>query len=125
MQSSYMIKLYGINNCNTVKKARLWLTHHHIDFEFIDFKKLPPQKEDIQFWLKNIPREILINRKGTTWRKLSENEQSKVLLSDEEAITVMLSYPSIIKRPILIFEQNVIIGFDENQYQTLFTTSIN
>lgn len=116
-----MIHLYGISNCNTVKKARTWFTEHHIDTEFHDFKKQPPTEENIRFWLTQIPKEILINRKGTTWRKLDAQQQQNILASNDYVITMMLQQPSIIKRPVVIFDQKVIAGFDENNYQTLFS----
>ncbi|MDF7675930.1 Spx/MgsR family RNA polymerase-binding regulatory protein [Neisseriaceae bacterium ESL0693] len=116
-----MIKLYGIANCNTVKKARLWLKAQGIDAEFIDFKKIPPTKQDIQFWLTHLPKETLINRKGTTWRKLTQTEQQQAFMSDEEAIEIMLTHPSIIKRPVLIVDDTVTAGFNEQHYADLFT----
>ncbi|PIT51343.1 Spx/MgsR family RNA polymerase-binding regulatory protein [Snodgrassella alvi] len=110
------IRIYGIGQCSTVKKARQWLAEQHISAEFIDFKKTPPVTTDIQFWLTQIPKEILINRKGTTWRKLSTNEQQNALSSNEAAINLMINQPSVIKRPVLVNNQRVLVGFDAQQY---------
>ncbi|NUE66898.1 MULTISPECIES: Spx/MgsR family RNA polymerase-binding regulatory protein [Snodgrassella] len=110
------IRIYGISQCNTVKKARQWLAEQHINAEFIDFKKIPPTVADIQFWLTQIPKETLINRKGTTWRKLSTSEQQNALSSDEAAINLMINQPSVIKRPVLVNNQRVLVGFDAQQY---------
>lgn len=114
------IQIYGISQCNTVKKARRWLAEHHINAEFIDFKKIPPTITDIQFWLTQIPKEILINRKGTTWRKLSTSEQTIALSNDEEAIRLMINQPSVIKRPVLVKNQFILVGFDPQRYTDFF-----
>lgn len=114
------IKIYGISQCNTVKKARQWLEENHIIAEFIDFKKQPPTQNDIEFWLSQIAKELLINRRGTTWRKLSSEEQQAALVSDQTAIELMQAYPSIIKRPVLIHNNIVTIGFDPQRYTEIF-----
>lgn len=114
------IKIYGISQCNTVKKARQWLDENHIVAEFIDFKKQPPTQNDIEFWLTQIPKEVLINRRGTTWRKLSSEEQQAALVSDQRAIDLMLAQPSIIKRPVLIHNNKITIGFDPQRYTEIF-----
>ncbi|PIT52130.1 hypothetical protein BHC44_07745 [Snodgrassella alvi] len=110
------IRIYGISQCNTVKKARQWLAEQHTNAEFIDLKKIPPTAADIQFWLTQIPKETLINRKGTTWRKLSTSEQQDALSSDQAAINLMINQPSVIKRPVLVNNQRVVVGFDTQQY---------
>lgn len=114
------IQIYGISQCNTVKKARQWLAEHHINAEFIDLKKIPPTITDIQFWLTQIPKEILINRKGTTWRKLSTSEQTIALSNDEEAIRLMINQPLVIKRPVLVKNQFILVGFDPQRYTDFF-----
>jgi arsenate reductase (glutaredoxin) len=110
------IRIYGISQCNTVKKARQWLIEQHISAEFIDFKKIPPTITDLQHWLTQIPKETLINTKGTTWRKLSADEKLNALSSNEAAINLMMNQPSVIKRPILVNNQRVLVGFDAQQY---------
>lgn len=114
------IQIYGISQCNTVKKAREWLADQHINAEFIDFKKTPPTITDIQFWLAQVPKETLINRKGTTWRKLSNNEQTIALSNDDEAIRLMINHPSVIKRPVLVKNQLILVGFDPQRYTEFF-----
>lgn len=71
-----MTVLYGIPNCDTVKKARVWLQEHGVEYEFSDFKKQPPTEGDIRAWLADVPSDTLLNRRGTTWRKLSEAERA-------------------------------------------------
>ena len=73
-----MTVLYGIPNCDTVKKARVWLQEHGVEYEFSDFKKQPPTEGDIRAWLADVPSDTLLNRRGTTWRKLSEAERAAV-----------------------------------------------
>ncbi len=114
-----MIQLYGISNCDTVKKARTWLQEQSIQFEFIDFKKQAPTAELITSWLQTIPLETLLNKRGTTWRKLSEEQQAQAA-STEGAIALMVAQPSIIKRPILSMNQQHYAGFQAELYSTLF-----
>ena len=114
------IQIYGISQCNTVKKARKWLTDQHINAEFIDYKKISPTITDIQFWLTQVPKETLINRKGTTWRRLSNNEQTIALSNDDEAIRLMINHPSVIKRPVLVKNPLILVGFDPQRYTEFF-----
>ena len=113
------MKLYGIPNCTTVKKARVWLAEHSIDAAFHDFKK---QGVD-PAWLKAVVEQTgwqaLLNTRGTTWRKLSDAE--KAAAGDEAgAIGLMLVQSSVIKRPVLEHEGKYYLGFAEDQYQALF-----
>lgn len=113
------MKLYGIPNCTTVKKARAWLTENSIAIPFHDFKKQGVSEEMLKTWLKKISWEKLVNRQGTTWRQLSD--ESKTTVCDEiSAINLMLEKSSVIKRPVLEIDNKIILGFDEAIYQTLF-----
>ncbi|WP_037587360.1 arsenate reductase [Stenoxybacter acetivorans] len=114
-----MTRIYGIANCATVKKARQWLAENHVAAEFVDFKKQAPDAALLQGWLKQIPLNVLINRKGTTWRKLSADEQTAAQDADN-AVALMMQYPSVIKRPILVHDDQVSAGFDETVYSALF-----
>jgi arsenate reductase len=113
------MKLYGIPNCNTVKKARTWLTEHGIELPFHDFKKQGVSEELLKTWLKQVEWEKLVNRKGTTWRQLPDDAKAAVS-DDAGAIRLMLEKPSIIKRPVLEKDGKLILGFDEAIYQSLF-----
>ncbi|MGC2165788.1 MAG: arsenate reductase [Gallionella sp.] len=114
------MKLYGIPNCNTVKKARDWLDTNGIPVEFHDFKKHGLDPRTVENWLKQADWPTLINRKGMTWRKLPE--QRRQLVHDAPAaLVLMLEHNSVIRRPML--EQNgtlLHVGFDESAYSTLF-----
>ena len=114
-----MIKLYGIPNCDTVKKARSWLAENGIEFEFVDFKKNALTAELIDGWLEQAALEILLNKRGTTWRKLDKDEQESAA-TKEGAIALMVENPSIIKRPVLVKEGQVHVGFSVEAYQEIF-----
>jgi arsenate reductase (glutaredoxin) len=114
------MKLYGIPNCDTVKKARSWLASHNIEFEFHDFKKQGINPELAQRWLQQAPWEQLINRKGLTWRGLAE-EQKISISNNDAAQKLMLDKTSVIKRPLLEQDGKLLhIGFDETAYSKLF-----
>lgn len=114
------MKLYGIPNCNTVKKARDWLAQHAIAYEFHDFKKLGLDTATAQTWLQQQPWEKLINRSGMTWRNLSEAEKQGVT-DASTALSLMQSKTSVIKRPVLVKDQQILtLGFSEAEYQRIF-----
>lgn len=117
MNENIMI-IYGIPNCNSVKKTRAWLETHNIDYQFHDFKKLGVDAATIQSWLKTIPLDVLINKKGTTWRGLSDSEKA-LADSPETAIELMISKPSVIKRPVVVTDGDMWVGHDEDQLTTL------
>ncbi|XXQ67225.1 ArsC family reductase [Neisseriaceae bacterium B1] len=114
-----MIELYGIPNCTTVKKARVWLEENGIAYEFHDFKKAVPSSEWLSGCLKSVPLETLLNKRGTTWRKLTPEQQAKA--NDEaDAIELMRENPSVIKRPVLDLGDKVYVGFNEAMYKKIF-----
>lgn len=114
------MKLYGIPNCNTVKKAREWLAKHHVDYEFHDFKKLGLDRETAQQWLAQYPWETLVNRAGMTWRNLPPSEKAAVNDADS-ALPVMLAHTSLVKRPVVVQNGRIIaLGFNETEYTQLF-----
>ena len=94
------IQVYGIANCDTVKKARMWLTEHGLAYEFHDFKKMGVPESSLDHWIQIIGWESLLNRKGTTWRKLDASTQASVQ-DAASARDVMMRHPSLIKRPVV------------------------
>jgi Spx/MgsR family transcriptional regulator len=94
------ITLHGIPNCDTVKKARTWLDEHGLDYTFHDFKKQGVPVPDVEAWLAALGWEALVNRKGTTWRKLDTATQAAVV-DAASARALMLAQPSVIKRPVV------------------------
>jgi Spx/MgsR family transcriptional regulator len=112
--------LYGIPNCDTVKKARAWLASHNIAVEFHDFKKHGISPELAQRWLQQTSWEQLINRKGLTWRGLAE-EQKTSISGNVAAQQLMLDKTSVIKRPLLEQDGKLLhIGFDDAAYRKIF-----
>ncbi|WP_175940121.1 MULTISPECIES: ArsC family reductase [unclassified Caballeronia] len=115
-----MTVVYGIPNCDTVKKARVWLEEHGVPFEFHDFKKAGVNEKLLQDWLKDVPLEQLINKRGTTWRGLSDVHKAEADTTSG-AIALMIHKPSIIKRPVVVVNGRVkTLGFSAEQYETLF-----
>ncbi|WP_394778252.1 ArsC family reductase [Undibacterium sp.] len=118
------IVLYGIPNCDTVKKARTWLQDQQVEFVFHDFKKNGLERNTVETWLKHVSLDVLINRKGTTWRALSDEQKASAVDTDA-AIALMLASPSIIKRPVLqqtgasAAVTQVDVGFSAPQYEQL------
>lgn len=111
--------LYGIPNCDTVKKARVWLDEHNISYTFHDFKKAGLDAATVQSWLHDVSWELLVNRKGTTWRGLS-NERKAAVIDAPSAQALMLESASIVKRPVLVTAGKTHVGFTEAQYDQIF-----
>jgi arsenate reductase (glutaredoxin) len=106
-----MIILYGIPNCDTVKKARAWLGEQGVDYQFHDFKKQGVPPDQLARWAQAAGWEKLLNRQGTTWRKLDPALQAGVHDSTS-AQTLMLANPSVIKRPVVDWGKDLTVGFD-------------
>ena len=113
------ITVYGIPNCQTVKKARDWLDAYQIKYTFHDFKKLGVSKELILLWLKSVDLHQLINRSGMTFRNLTE-PQKLLSQNQDDAIALMIQNPSMIKRPVLVTPQKIHLGFKDVDYASLF-----
>ncbi len=113
-----MLQVYGIPNCDTMKKARRWLDDHAIEYEFHDYKKKGIDESLLRKWIDQVGWEVLLNRRGMMWRKLDETKKQNI--DKTSAIGIMLDTPSIIKRPVLVDEnQNILVGFKENEYRGL------
>jgi arsenate reductase (glutaredoxin) len=115
---SVTIILYGIPNCDSVKRARAMLNERGIDYEFHDYKKLGVPEAELRRWVKTKGRDVVLNRKGTTWRALDEAIKTSVI-DDESAIRVMLANPSTIKRPIIARNTQIIVGVDAEAINAL------
>lgn len=111
-----MITMFGIKNCDTIKKARKWLEAEGIDYQFHDYKKEGVSTEMLNSWVKDVGWEALINKRGTTWRKLPEAVKESI--DQASAIEIMLENTSIIKRPLLVDDaNNILLGFKADDYQ--------
>lgn len=113
------VTMYGIPNCDTIKKARTWLTEHGIAYDFHDYKKAGIARKELEAWTKNVGWETLLNHAGTTFRKLDEAD--KTGLDEKKAIALMLAQPSLIKRPVLdLGGGRLIVGFKPDAYASAF-----
>ncbi|OWW22203.1 ArsC family reductase [Noviherbaspirillum denitrificans] len=113
------VTLYGIPNCDTVKKARTWLDKNGIAHTFHDFKKAGLTPALVNGWLKQLEWDVLVNRKGTTWRALPD-ERKAAIADAQSAAALMLESPSVIKRPVLDFDGAMHVGFSDTNYQQIF-----
>jgi arsenate reductase len=109
------VTLYGIKNCDTMKKARAWLDGHGIAYAFHDYKSAGIERSILEAWAGALGWEILLNRAGTTFRALPAAE--KTGLSEKTAIALMLAQPSMIKRPVLDRGGKLLVGFKPDQYE--------
>jgi arsenate reductase len=106
--------MYGIKNCDTIKKARNWLDKHGVSYAFHDYKAAGIDKARLERWCKDVGWETLLNRAGTTFRKLSDADKAE--LNERKAISLMLAQPSMIKRPVLDLGGRVLVGFKPEVY---------
>lgn len=102
-----MLTVYGISNCDTVKKALTWLRENEIEHQFHDYKKQGISQQKLETWLAQTDWQTLINRAGTTWRQLTE-EQKAAVQDNESALALMLQKPSVVKRPVIEKENEII-----------------
>ena len=108
------ITIYGIKACDTMKKARAWLDAHGVDYAFHDYKAEGIDRERLEQWAAKVGWELLLNRNGTTFRKLPDAD--KTGLDQEKAIGLMLAQPSMIKRPVLDIDGKLLVGFKPDAY---------
>ncbi|WFR95443.1 ArsC family reductase [Rhizobium tumorigenes] len=112
------VTIYGIKNCDTIKKARSWLDAHGISYRFHDYKAEGIDREHLQGWIRQAGWETVLNRAGTTFRKLDEADRTG--LDAERATALMLAQPSMIKRPVLEADGKLLAGFKPGEYEALF-----
>ncbi len=113
-----MAKMYGIPNCDTIKKAKRWLEKNQIAYDFHDYKKLGVDANFLAAMITEHGVDVIVNKRGTTFRKLSDEE--KQALNSETALDLLTHNPSMIKRPILVVGEKSLVGFKESEYQALF-----
>ena len=112
------ITIYGIKNCDTMKKARAWLDDHGVAYEFHDYKSAGIGRSVLEGWARAVGWETLLNRAGTTFRKLPEKDREG--LTEKKAIALMLDQPSMIKRPVLETKGRLLVGFKPEEYAKVF-----
>lgn len=113
-----MVIVYGIKNCDSVKKACAWLTRNNIEFQFHDFRKDGLTVAKIRQWMKAVDWETLLNRRGTTWRKLSET--TKTSITKTRAQKLMAEQPTLIKRPVVENGKHITVGFSQDSFTEFF-----
>jgi len=119
-----MITMYGIPNCDNIKKARRWLDEHDLPYQFHNYKKDGICEEQLTPWVNQLGWTVLLNKRGTTWRKLTEEQKSDMHAA--KAIALMCKHSSMIKRPLLLVEQHlgtgthIEVGYSEQRYAELF-----
>jgi Spx/MgsR family transcriptional regulator len=109
-----MLKIYGIKNCDSVKKALKFLKENDIEYELIDFKKEPVGCEKISYWLEHTDMKVLLNSRGTTYRTLKLKELD---LNDSQKQSYMCEHNMLIKRPVIEYKDKVLVGFDISKYK--------
>jgi arsenate reductase len=115
------VTIYGIKNCDTMKKARAWLDQHGVAYVFHDYKAAGIERARLEGWGRAVGWETLLNRAGTTFRALPERD--KDALSEKKAIGLMVAQPSMIKRPVLDVGGKLLVGFKPDQYATAFASA--
>jgi len=109
--------LYGIKNCDTMKKARGWLDSHDVPYEFHDYKVSGIDRQRLEQWCKDVGWETLLNRAGATFRKLPDAQKSG--LNERKAVSLMSAQPAMIKRPVLELGKRLIVGFKPENYESV------
>jgi arsenate reductase (glutaredoxin) len=113
-----MTRIFGIKNCDTMKKARAWLDQHQIEYAFHDYKLAGIDRTHLERWCRELGWERVLNRSGTTFRKLPDAKRESV--NEQQAIALMIEQPSMIKRPILEHGKQLHAGFKPEEYSALF-----
>ncbi len=110
--------IYGIKNCDTMKRAFAWLKQHDVAYTFHDYKKEGISETNLKSWSRQVGWEKLLNTRGTTWRKLSDEQRNP--MNEAKALQLMTQQPSLIKRPVIIHGKSILVGFDEAIYGQTF-----
>ncbi|CAN5153510.1 ArsC family reductase [soil metagenome] len=113
-----MVTIYGIKACDTMVKARAWLADHAVAYDFHDYKTAGIDRARLQGWIREVGWEVLLNKAGTTFRKLPDAD--KAPLDEAKAIALMLAQPSMIKRPVLETAGKLLVGFKPEAYDATF-----
>jgi len=109
-----MMIIHGLKNCDTTRRARRWLTEHDCEHRFVDLREDGVDVNTIRDWIAEAGWERLLNRRGTTWRQLSEEHRSD--LTEDKALALLTQYPTLIKRPVLKHCRGLLVGFDAAVY---------
>ncbi|PCH52019.1 MAG: ArsC family reductase [Cellvibrionales bacterium] len=116
-----MATLFGIKNCDTVKKARQWLDTHSVAYQFHDVRADGLTENQVKQWLNDVDWQVLVNKRSTTWKQLSETDKEN--LNEDNVTQVLLDNPTLIKRPVLETKSGTFVGFKAADYETIFVSS--
>jgi len=109
-----VVRIYGIRNCDSMKKAFVWLAEHAVAFDFVDYRQAAPTPAQLADWNHRVGWKALLNTRGTTWRRLGEEERADV--DEARALTLMARHPSLIRRPVIDTGEALLVGFDPDRY---------
>jgi len=112
-----MIKLYGIKNCDSVKKALNWFKQNHIEYEFIDFRENRIDKNLLSSWIEKLGLEVILNKRSTNWRLLDDSTKNNI--NAKNSVDLLSDTPTLIKRPVVTFKDKILVGFDATKYKEL------
>ena len=110
--------IYGISNCDTVRKARKWLADQGIEYQFVDVRDTPPTRERIGDWIASAGKDVLVNKRSTTWKTMDKAEREET--ENGDTLSILLTYPTLIKRPVLEYNGAIDVGFNADNYGTRF-----
>ncbi len=116
--TSARCRIFGIRSCQSMKNAFAWLSAHTIAYDFIDYRQNPPSRAQLEAWSRAVGWSTLLNTRGTTWRRLSDDERFAV--DEQKAWRLMAAYPTLIKRPVLDTGDALLVGFDPARYASTF-----
>jgi arsenate reductase len=117
------IIIYGIKNCDTIKKTKKWFDSKHVNYFFHDFKTLGCEESIAQSMLKKLGHHIVINRRGTTWRKIPQTERETI--TDETALELIINCPTLIKRPVIKRKGIWLVGYNELDFEKICSLALN
>ncbi|MDX5995844.1 ArsC family reductase [Shewanella oneidensis MR-1] len=119
LDRNIILTLYGIKNCDTVRKARKWIETHQLPVNFHDFREDGLAEKDLQHWCQIAGWETVFNKRSTSFRALSDADKTNI--DQAKAIKLMLTHPTLIKRPVLVVGEQVLLGFNEAEYKKVFS----
>jgi len=109
-----VVRIYGIRNCDSMKKAFVWLAEHAVACDFVDYRQAAPTAAQLADWNHRVGWKALLNTRGTTWRRLGEEDRADV--DEARALTLMARHPSLIRRPVIDTGTALLVGFDPDRY---------
>ncbi|MFK8019519.1 MAG: ArsC family reductase [Pseudomonadales bacterium] len=112
-----MLTLFGIKNCDSVKKARKWLEAQSIDYVFHDFRSDGLESAVVETWLDHIDWNLVLNRRSTTWKQLSDEQREGV--TRENVTALLVEFPTLVKRPVAVHKKGILVGFKQADYELL------